>query len=48
MPCGRRELKFIQEGSPLLAPDKSIKKQTHIVEVLGRYFFRELPTTAVA
>lgn len=39
MPCGRRELKFIQKDVPVLALDKSIKKQTHIVEVWGIFFF---------
>lgn len=39
MPCGRRELKFIQKDIPVLVPDKSIKKQNHIVEVWGIFFF---------
>lgn len=52
MPCGRRALKFIQIDIPVLAPDKSIKKQNHIVEVWGIFFsfflfFRGLPTVAV-
>lgn len=47
MPCGRRELKCIQKDIPVLVPDKSIKKQNHIVEVWGiSSFFRGLPTVA--
>lgn len=43
MPCGRRELKFVQKDVPVLALDKSIKKQTHIVEVWGIFFLGDFP-----
>jgi len=39
MSCGRRELKFIQKDIPVLAPDKFVKKQNHIVEVWGIFLF---------